>query len=71
MLAEDSVVEPDVLVGHRTKLTEKCLEGAPELAAWQLDANKRFEQVADVAGEEEFQTTPPYPVTVSPAALVR
>jgi hypothetical protein len=40
------------------------------LAAWQLDAVKRYEQVAGVTGEQEFQAMLPFPVTVSPAALV-
>lgn len=113
VLADDSIVEPDVLVAHRKKLTDKCLQGAPELAvevlspstrhidlllkrerferagcrsywlvdpsiepeearlaAWQLSAAKRYEQVADVTGAQEFQATLPYPVTVVPADLV-
>jgi Uma2 family endonuclease len=41
------------------------------LIAWQLAATKRYEQIANVTGEQEFHATLPYPVTVVPAALVR
>jgi hypothetical protein len=41
------------------------------LVAWQLSAKERYEQIADVTGEEEFHATLPCPVTVVPAALVR
>jgi Uma2 family endonuclease len=41
------------------------------LTAWQLGADKRYARIADVAGEQEFQATLPYPVTVVPAAMVR
>ncbi len=40
------------------------------LAAWQLNADKRYEQVAHVTGEQEFHATLPYQVTVVPAELV-
>jgi Uma2 family endonuclease len=40
------------------------------LAAWQLNAEKRYEQVADVTGEQKFHATLPYEVTVVPAELV-
>jgi Uma2 family endonuclease len=41
------------------------------LVAWQLGGDKRYEQIADIAGEQEFRAMLPYPVTVVPAALVR
>lgn len=114
VLAIDTVVEPDVLVASRLKLTDKDLPGVPELAvevlspstrqidlhvkrerleragcpsywvvdpvarpqearlvAWRLTADKRYEQVAEVTGDQEFHATLPYPLTVVPAALVR
>jgi Uma2 family endonuclease len=40
------------------------------LEVWQLTASGRYEQVADLAGAEVYEGTEPYPVTVSPAALV-
>jgi Uma2 family endonuclease len=40
------------------------------LTAWQLGADKRYEQVADVTGEQEFHAALPYPVTAVPAELV-
>jgi Uma2 family endonuclease len=113
-LGSSTVIEPDVLVASRSRLTDRDLPGAPELVvevlspstrqidlhvkrerfgqagcpsywvvdpsarpaearliAWQLGADKRYERVADVAGDQEFYATLPYPVTVVPSALVR
>lgn len=43
--------------------------GRPSLVAWEL-RNGRYVEVADVAGEEPFHATIPFPVTVIPSALV-
>jgi Uma2 family endonuclease len=112
-LAEDTELQPDVLVARRDQLTEKELPGPPALAvevlspstrmtdlnrkrrrferaatpsywvvdpvarpeealviAWELDARGRYEQVAQVIGEDAFDATRPYPVSVIPADLV-
>jgi Uma2 family endonuclease len=42
----------------------------PELTAFQL-RDGRYEQVAQVAGDEAFHAEPPFPVTVTPSELVR
>jgi Uma2 family endonuclease len=39
------------------------------LTAWQLDAGKRYERIADVSGGQEFRAAQPCPVTVVPATL--
>jgi Uma2 family endonuclease len=113
-LADDTEIQPDVLVARRAQLTDRDLPGPPALAvevlspstrmtdlnnkrerleragaksywvvdpvarpdearliAWELEADGRYRQVADVSGEKEFSATLPYPVSVIPAALVR
>jgi len=113
-LADDTVMEPDVLVARRCDLTSRDLPAAPVLAvevlsystrlydthikrerferagtphfwvinpvanpdeahlvAWTLGPDKRYEQVADVKGNDPFTTEDPFPVTVVPADLVR
>jgi Uma2 family endonuclease len=42
----------------------------PRLIAFEL-RDGRYEQVADVTGDEEFHATQPFPVTIRPSALVR
>jgi Uma2 family endonuclease len=113
-LADDTEIQPDVLVGRDADFTPKDLPAAPVLAvevlspssrlfdthvkrarferagmpafwvadpvarpaearliAWELGDDKRYRQVADVTGEERFDATLPFPVTVIPADLVR
>jgi Uma2 family endonuclease len=41
------------------------------LTAWELDADGHYQRVADVIGEKEYHTDRPFPVTVTPALLVR
>jgi Uma2 family endonuclease len=41
------------------------------LEAWRLDRAGRYEQIADVTGEDVFEATLPFPVAVCPADLVR
>jgi Uma2 family endonuclease len=84
VLSVNTVIQPDVLVASRSRLTDKNLTGVPELAVEVLSpstrlidlhvkptAAKRYEVAADIGGEQEFRATLPYPVTVVPAALVR
>jgi Uma2 family endonuclease len=113
-LADDTEIQPDVLVGRDADFTPKDLPTAPVLAvevlspssrlidthvkrerferagtptywvidpvarpdearliAWELGADGRYRQVADVTGERRFEATNPYPVTIVPADLVR
>jgi hypothetical protein len=42
----------------------------PELIVFEL-RNGRYQQVARVAGDEELQAALPFPVMVTPSALVR
>ena len=41
-----------------------------ELTAFELDADGRYRQVAQVEGDLEFTTTRPFPITVVPARLL-
>jgi Uma2 family endonuclease len=41
------------------------------LIAWELGPGRRYQQVADVTGDDEFRASLPCPVTVVPAELVR
>jgi Uma2 family endonuclease len=41
------------------------------LVAWELDPDGAYRQVAKVVGDEPFQASLPFPVTLGPAALVR
>lgn len=113
-LAEDTEMQPDVLVARRTDLTDRDLPAAPALAAevlspstrlidlnhkreryeragtaaywvvdpvgrpaearliaWELGPDKKYEQVADVSGDDRYDAELPYPVSVVPADLVR
>jgi Uma2 family endonuclease len=42
----------------------------PRLIVFELN-DGRYEQVADVTGDEEFRATQPFPVTIRPSVLVR
>jgi Uma2 family endonuclease len=44
--------------------------GRPELTVFELQDGK-YEQVAHVAGDQSFEAALPFPVTVTPSALVR
>jgi Uma2 family endonuclease len=113
-LADDTELQPDVLVGRDGDFTAKDLPGPPVLAvevlspssrlidthvkrarferagtsafwivdpvarpeearlvASHLDAGGRYREVATVRGDEAFEATVPFPVTVVPADLVR
>jgi Uma2 family endonuclease len=108
LLAEDTELQPDVLVARRADLTERNLPAAPVLAVevlspstrlidlnlkraryeaagcpsfWTVDPNTleltawelvdgAYDQVAKVAGDEEFRATTPFPVTVRPGRLL-
>lgn len=113
-LAEDTEVQPDVVVARQADLTDRDLPAAPALAvevlshstklidlnvkqerlrrartpsywvvdpaarpaetrllAWELDEDDKYQQVADVSGEETFEATAPFPVRLVPADLVR
>jgi Uma2 family endonuclease len=41
------------------------------LTVWELDEKGRYREVAKATGEERFEATIPFPVTVIPADLVR
>lgn len=41
------------------------------LIAWELDEAEKYQQVADVTGEQAFDAVAPFPVRVVPADLVR
>lgn len=109
-LADDTVVQPDVLVARRDDLTRTNLPTAPVLAveilspstrgndlllkkdrleragcasywtvdpadkghllAWDLAAEGRYQQVADVSGAESWTSALPFPVTFSPRDLL-
>jgi Uma2 family endonuclease len=43
----------------------------PDLRVWELDDAGGYQLVAHVRGEEEFEASRPFPVTVRPAALLR
>jgi Uma2 family endonuclease len=45
--------------------------GEVRLVAWELAADKKYRQVADVVGDDVFEALAPYPVTVVPGDLVR
>jgi Uma2 family endonuclease len=111
-LADDTELEPDVVVGRIADLTDKDLPAAPALAvevlshstklidlnvkkerlrragtpaywvvdpvarpaearliAWEL-VKGEYRQAADIAGDEAFEATVPFPVRVVPAELV-
>jgi Uma2 family endonuclease len=113
-LADDTELQPDVVVARRDQLTDRDLPGPPALAvevlspstrlidlkvkrarferagtpsfwvldpiarseearliAWELGPNGKYQQVAEVTGEKEFNATLPYPVCVVAADLVR
>lgn len=113
-LADDTEIQPDVLVGRGMDFTERDLSAAPVLAvevlspasrlidlyvkrdrferagttaywvvdpaarpgaarliAWELRGRDGFHQVGDVVGDEPFPAVVPFPVTVTPADLVR
>jgi Uma2 family endonuclease len=42
----------------------------PRLVVFEL-RDGRYEQVAEVSGDEQFRATTPFPVTIKPSALVR
>ncbi|HEU0131740.1 MAG TPA: Uma2 family endonuclease [Mycobacteriales bacterium] len=106
--ADDTEMQPDVLVAHKSDFTAADLPGAPLLAveilspstrrfdlrlkkdryaragtaaywvvdpaavrlvAWHLRGGA-YEQVADVTGDEAYAAEVPFPVTVTPSALV-
>jgi Uma2 family endonuclease len=114
VLADDTELQPDLLVARCEQYTDKVLPSAPMLAvevlsnstrlidthvkrerferdgtaafwivdpvarpeeaslvAWELGPDKKYRQVAHVVGTGSFGATVPYPVTVSPADLVR
>ena len=107
-LADDTVVQPDLLVARRSDFTDRDLPAAPLLAveilspstrridltlkraryeaagcpaywavdpdgpsltAWELRSGS-YVEVAHVIGDEEYDATAPYEVTVSPARLL-
>nr|WP_245633187.1 Uma2 family endonuclease [Luteipulveratus mongoliensis] len=107
-LAEDTVLQPDVLVARRSDLTERYLAASPVLAveilspstrlidlnlkkaryeaagcpsywvidpvepsliAWDLQ-DREYVEVAHVRGDEAFEATLPFAVTITPSALV-
>lgn len=107
-LAEDTVLQPDLLVARQADLTERNLPTAPVLAievlspstrlidlnlkraryeaagcasywvvdpvepsliAWDLRAGA-YAEVAHVRGDELFEASQPFPVRVTPSALV-
>lgn len=106
--ADDTEMQPDVLVARRADLTRKGLPAAPllvveilspstrrfdlglkreryeragALAYWVFDPDRMglrawelrdgaYVQVADVSGDEAFETDVPFPVRVIPGALV-
>ncbi|MGE5827897.1 MAG: Uma2 family endonuclease [Micromonosporaceae bacterium] len=113
-LADDTELQPDLLVGRDEDFTPKDLPGPPVLAvevlspssrlidthvkrarferagtpafwivdpvarpdearlvAWQRDGAGQYREVAAVRGDEAFEATVPFPVTVVPADLVR
>ena len=41
------------------------------IEAWRLDGSGQYEQTADVRGDDVFEATLPYPVSICPADLVR
>jgi Uma2 family endonuclease len=43
---------------------------APRLIVFEL-RDGRYEQIADIGGDEQFHATVPFPVTIRPATLVR
>lgn len=105
VLAKDTLVQPDLIVGHRADFTSRALRVAPVLAVeilspstrlydlnlklaryeqagvlsyWVVDPasgrmlvwwwrDGRFEQVADVAPEQAYETDRPYSVTIPPS----
>ncbi len=108
VLADDTVVIPDLLVASRTQFTYRDLPGPPLLAVevqspstrridlllkrdrfqasgvpsyWLVDpvevavtvlqlAEDGYEQVAHVVGDEAYDVTLPYPMTLVPARLL-
>lgn len=42
----------------------------PKLTVFELDAEGRYELVAEVKGEDPFDATLPYPVRIVPAELL-
>jgi Uma2 family endonuclease len=44
--------------------------GKPELIVFEL-ADGRYQQIARVTGDEEFRAALPFPVAVTPSALLR
>lgn len=108
LLAEDTELQPDVLVARRADLTHRNLPAAPVLAIevlspstrlidlnlkkaryeqagcpsyWTVDPDRleltawefidgAYVQVAHVSGQEAFEATTPFPVTVVPADLL-
>jgi Uma2 family endonuclease len=109
VLAEDTVLEPDVLAARQADLTDRDLPAVPLLAvevlspstrridlllkhsrleaagcpaywvidpdepsltAWQL-VDRRYEQKATVTGDEPYEATMPFAVTITPSDLVR
>jgi Uma2 family endonuclease len=112
-LADDTELQPDLIVGLRADFTERDIErpqlvvevlspstrmfdthvkrerferaGVPSywvvdpvarpaeasLGVWELAPDGTYRQAAKVVGEEPFQATIPFPVTVVPADLVR
>jgi Uma2 family endonuclease len=114
VFADDTEMQPDVLVARRSDLTDKNLPAPPVLAVevlsdstrlidthvkrerferegtpafwavdplarpdearlivWELAGDGRYRQVPDVIGDNAYQATRPYPVTIRPADLVR
>ncbi|GAA3546314.1 Uma2 family endonuclease [Nocardioides daeguensis] len=109
VLADDTVVEPDVVVGRRADFTGKNLPAVPLLVVevlspstqvidrnmkleryqragipsyWIVDpealrlvahelVDGRYVEVADVSGPGSWTAERPFPVTITPAALLR
>ncbi|HZJ07768.1 MAG TPA: Uma2 family endonuclease [Nocardioidaceae bacterium] len=69
VLADDTVMQPDLLVARRSGSTERDLPTAPVLAVEELEGGAYVER-AHVCGNEEYSASAPYPITVSPVALL-
>ncbi len=107
-LADDSILQPDLVVARRSDFTERDLPVAPLLAVevlspstrridlmlkrsryeaagcpsyWVVDPDEpsltawelrdgEYVEVARVLGDEQFTTTAPYPVTITPAQVL-
>lgn len=108
VLADDTAVQPDVLVARRADVTERNLPAPPVLAVevlspstrrvdlllkrsryeaagiasyWIVDPvesrvtvlelrDGRYVEVADICGDESYEARLPFPVTITPMALI-